>query len=112
MLTRHAVFSQAVTINHLLTKEAVALHGVAVPTASSYGVFSEANHSDSRAQGFSFLNRAAEVCRFEVEHCPSLLLLGYSFCHLTEDSITHLCKSGKQKLTLLCNQCDRAIVQL
>ena len=105
----HAVFRLAGAINDLLSEEAVALHAVLIPLAPAHGVLSEAKHFDFRMKGFGVLNRAAKVCGFEVERYFFSVLALTSDC---SDSITHLCKHGKRKLTPLCNQFDCDNVRL
>lgn len=72
VLTGHAVPRLAVAVNDLFIEEAVAPHGVVVPLAAGDCVFTEANHADFGAQGFSVLNRSAEVGGFECEHFSCL----------------------------------------
>jgi hypothetical protein len=68
VLTGHAVSRLAVAVHNFLSEEAETLHGVAGSLAARYSVFTKANHADFGAQGFSVLNRPAEVCGFECEH--------------------------------------------
>ena len=48
MLAGHAVFSKTIAINHLFTKEAVALHRVLIALAAAHPVLTETDHADFR----------------------------------------------------------------
>jgi hypothetical protein len=72
VLTGHAVFRGAATLNDLLSEESVAFNGVGIATASTHLILPELNHADFRVQGFGFLNRPIQFRSFEIEHSTLL----------------------------------------
>lgn len=95
MLAGYPVPRSARALNNFLAKEPIALHGVLIAFRTSDLVLTKTDHADSRAQGFSVLNRSAEVCGFECEH--QLFLL--TFITATgEEDLNELCRYPKDSV--------------